>query len=803
MTNSYKESEEKASTPHLLRSSSPLLLIPFVLLFALYVGTLAQVPVFGDPTEYTVMSHILGIAHPPGYAFFTLMGKLFQTIMPFGTVAWRSHLLSAVVGTTTAVFAYLTIKTIAQKQLHSGLITAVSLFTALTIGLGSDWWQHSIHANPHLVTATFLAANLLLLTKWWTAQETETDGNKWLYLFSLSAGLGVSHHPLTVFGFPAYTLFILLVRPSILKEWRTILKMLAFALLGLAVWLYYPLRSPSAPFGPTSMNTMEGFLTHILARGLTGSLPYFTLAEQPHRALVFWSLLRLQYSLPVIFLAFLGSTLPYYERARERWDSSVVSIIIHALRHPVTLYLIAFFSFYAFVISLKAQDIMAYALGLFVIIGLLAGVGAFQFLLLLKERGRWGNKWLAGLVASFFLLGPALQLLHNLPVISLRQYDEAQLYVKAVFDEFNGADGVTLLNDWEHMTPLWYAEYVDEHVPDGVQVEFVSAAKPWIEFVFDFLPGGDVYLSNYRRDVVDGGFRLRPKLPFYQVVEPGNSTLPSHLTPITPAPTQVEIVGYEMEETAVLAGDYIPLTLAMRVPITTTDYLVPIVRVGEMEHIFTTDSHLVTPNWLADEIIIEQFDFPLPHNLATGDYPVSVGIKNLSTDTVLDLDIPLETLSVMGQTRPIATNHLLANFRQQVGLRGAEINGQTAPIAPLSAKAGDTINVVLEWESLAQADESYTVFVHLIDLANRPIIDDLDYTPLGGAFPTHLWIPKWLSGQQVRDPYRMELPANLPAGEYLIEVGLYEMVGKRRLHIFDKNGNLVGDRTILGTIIVE
>jgi hypothetical protein len=313
-----------------------------------------------------------------------------------------------------------------------------------------------------------------------------------------------------------------------------------------------------------------------------------------------------------------------------------------------------------------------------------------------------------------------------------------------------------------------------------------------------------VYLSNYRRDVVDGGFRLRPKRPFYQVVEPGNSTLPSYLTAIAPAPTQVEIVGFELASAAAVnAGDYVPLTLAMRVPITVTDYIVPVVRVGAMEHVFTTDSHLTTPNWLAGEIIVEQFDFPLPHNLLTGEYPVSVGLKNLSTDSVLDVDVPLGTLQVMEQVRPIATAHLLANFRQQVGLRGAEINGKPAPIAPQTAHAGDVINVVLEWESLASADESYTVFVHLIDLANRPVIDDLDYTPLGGAFPTHLWIPKWLPGQQVHDPYRMKLPADLPAGEYLIEVGLYEMVGKRRLHLFDENGNLAGDRVILGTIIVE
>ncbi len=757
--------------------------LPFALLLALYVSTLAQVPIYGDPTEYTVMSHILGIAHPPGYAFFTLLGKLFQMIVPFGTIAWRSHLLSAFVGVGTAVVIHIIIKTIAQERLNQELTAGIAIFTALTVGLGSDYWQHSIHANPHLVTAAFLAANLLFLTKWRAAND-----DKWLYAFAFSAGLGVSHHPLTVFGFPAYALFILLIRPSILKTPRTILKMFAVAMLGLSVWLYYPLRSPSAPFGPVTMNTIDGFLTHVLARGLTGSLPYFTLAEQPSRALVFWSLLRLQYSLPVIFLAVLGAVLPYIDK--------------RTARQPVTLYLLAFVTFYAFVISLKAQDIMAYALGLFLIIGLLAGTGLLHLLILQKERGRWSTLWLGGLLLPFFLVGPAIQLLQNVSVISLRRYDKAQLYVEAVFDTFDGAENVTLLNDWENMTPLWYAEYVDGRVPDGVQLEFVSAAKPWVEFVFDFLPGGDVYLSNYRRDVVDAGFRLRPFPPFYQVVEPGSDELPPYLHPLPPAPTQVEIVGYALPNLTVTAADIVPLTLAMRVPVTTTEYLVPIVRVGEMEHIFTTDSHLVTPDWLAGEIIVEQFDFPLPHNLPAGDYPVSVGLKNLSSDSVLGLDLPLGVLQVTGLPHPLSTAHLLANFKQQAGLRGATVAGQAVPFAPQTAEAGETINIILEWECLAPADESYTVFVHLIDLANRPVVDTLDYTPLGGAFPTHLWLPKWLPGQHVRDPYRMHLPPDLPAGDYLIEVGLYEMVGKRRLHIFDENGNLSGDRYILGTITV-
>jgi hypothetical protein len=43
----------------------------------------------------------------------------------------------------------------------------------------------------------------------------------------------------------------------------------------------------------------------------------------------------------------------------------------------------------------------------------------------------------------------------------------------------------------------------------------------------------------------------------------------------------------------------------------------------------------------------------------------------------------------------------------------------------------------------------------------------------------------------------------LAPGHYYIEVGFYEMVGLRRLHISDQQGNLNGDRFILGTVVVE
>ena len=787
--------------------NQPALHLLLLLLPLAYGLTLARSVVFGDPTEYTFVAHVLGIAHPPGYAFYTLLGKLFQTLVPLGAVAARMHLLSAVVATVAALFVYGTVRA-ASRLLFPGrrapfdVAVAAAVFAALSFGLAADVWQHAIHANPHIVTAAFLAANLFLLTRW--AASGASD-RRWLFAFSLSAGLGVTHHPLTVISFPAYAVFILLARPGILGEWRTWLGMIGCAALGLLVWLYFPLRSAmTPPFGPATMTTLDGFLDHVLARGLSESLPYFGLVDAPERAVVFGSLLRLQFALPVLFLAGLGLGWPLLARRLRPIDGAAVP----SWKLSV-LYALAFAANYAFVMSLRAQDIMAYLLGLLVIVAVLAGIGLHGLLALTAARWRLSATPLGLLAAALFLLGPGLQLARNAPTISLRDETAAADYANAVFDHFtDSAEGATLLNDWEHMTPLWYAQFVEARWPNerDVRPVLVSTARPWLESVFDTLPGGPVYLSNYRREIVDAGFRLRPDGPFYRVVEPGETSVPDGLTHLDSAGGAAELVAYALPRREVTAGDFVPLTLAVRAPAGTADYFAPVIRVGQLTFPFTTDSHVTSPQWLPGEIIVERFDFALPHDLPGGDYPITVALKNLSADET-GPEIALGQLTVTGQAAPLDHSRLLANYRQRVGLVGATVRvGAQRRAAvwsdPLAAQPGDTVHLRLRWQSLAPAEDSYTVFVHLIDAANRPLVA-LDYTPLGGSAPTHLWIPKWLPGQRLTDPYRLVLPADLPPGEYYIEVGLYEMVGQRRLQMADAAGNLIGDRLILGPIAVS
>ncbi len=831
-----------------LISNLSLLLIPI-----LYILTLAQSPVLGDPSEYTFVANMLGIAHPPGYAFITLLGKLFQTIVPIGTIAWRMHLLAAVSASIGAWFVFGIIRTLAKDL--PGLGTMAALFGAFVVGTAVNHWQHAIHANPHILTATFFAANLYFLTRWWAENEGGQRGrgtgvkkplrspapplprsNKWLYAFCLSAGLGITHHPLTVFGFPAYAIFIVWIRPSLLKEWRTLLKMVGFALLGLSVWLYFPIRSPMDPgFGPTTMNTLNGFLDHVLARGLSDSLPYVSMADQPNRAVVFWSLLRLQFTWPVLLLAIFGLLWPFVDKVIRRQGDKVTSPhpITPSPPHPFTpsplppiiLYILTFLGTYAFVISLRAQDSMAYLIGPFLIVGLFAGLGLLWIMKIGTQMNADERRFfsprlrayaLNSVLALAFIVGPIWQVWQNGARVSLRDYNEGQAVIEAVEHWADGQEpGAVLLSDWEHMTPLWYERYINGNwpEPDVVSPELVAAGtdNPWLTAVIENLAAGSsVYLSNYRPGPLAGTeFRLRPSGIFYQVVEPGDTSVPDEMTEVTAVADTIEIVAYDLPQHHVTAGEFVPLSLAMRAPAITEDYYVPVLYVGDLRYEFTTDSHLITPRWWAGEVIIERFDFALPHDLASGVYPLQLNIKNLSQNEEIPLDLSLGSLSITAQANPPATDHLLANFRQRVGLVSAKVraNGRraTAPWEAeeiLTAQPGDILNVTLEWEALAKTEESYTVFVHLIDGNNVPYVF-LDYTPLGGSAPTHLWIPKWLPGQRYIDPYRLPIPEDLAPGTYYIEVGLYEMVSSRRLHISDSEGNLNGDRYILGSIIVQ
>jgi hypothetical protein len=239
----------------------------------------------------------------------------------------------------------------------------------------------------------------------------------------------------------------------------------------------------------------------------------------------------------------------------------------------------------------------------------------------------------------------------------------------------------------------------------------------------------------------------------------------------------------------------------MRASVTPTHILMPYALLGKQEYRWTTDSRLLTPEWKPGEVIVERYEIPIAFDAASGHDDLQLGFSDLTTGQEVIPPESLQALKVTEATRPHADvpPDALANFNAQIALLGATANGTrtgASELSTITVKPGETIEVWLNWFTQQQVDESYTVFVHLID-GNNQLRAQQDYTPMGGAFPTQLWIPKWIAGQSVNDPYQIKVPDDLPPGDYFIEAGMYGMTSQRRVPIIGHDGSLAGDRAIL------
>ncbi len=554
---------------------------------ALYAATAAPGTIFGDPSEYQFIPAIWGIAHPPGYAFYTLLAGLWQRVVGVGSLAFRTNLLAAAAGawavTCVALSVFEIVRCTGEAESGGGPPLGIgwplfaSAIGGFAVAVAPDLWQHSIHANAHIISAAITATQLWLLVRW---QRSGASG--WLFALAFLVGIGVTHHPITVWGIPAYLLFIIVQRPQILRDIRTIAGGIMSTAAGLLPWLYLILRSPDVPFGPTDMNTVDGFLRHATAQGLRVNLFHFGLADQADRLQVFLTLLHLQYGwllIGVIVLGFVALTV-IRPRLAVLWGAFLVGHLAFTMN--------------------TVQDVMAYLLHVFVALGVPLGVGVYVLLRAVRRVGPWGrNAIMAALVVVVAGRGAVL-----LPRVSLHDWRDADRFVQELRERFEGrGEGAVLISDWEHLTPYFYETLAEGSPFDAADLRtvYVTGAQPWVESVMANLGSGPVYLTNYRRDVRDLGFRLRPEGSLWRVVEP-SSTEP--VAPQYPLGTEfgggrLEVLGYDLPSRVVPQGGILPVTLYARVPVTESAILMPSATLGSVEQDWTTDSRRLTPDWEA------------------------------------------------------------------------------------------------------------------------------------------------------------------------------------------------------------
>ena len=206
-----------------------------------------------------------------------------------------------------------------------------------------------------------------------------------------------------------------------------------------------------------------------------------------------------------------------------------------------------------------------------------------------------------------------------------------------------------------------------------------------------------------------------------------------------------------------------------------------------------------TTIWLPGQAWRGQMTFRLPIQAQPGEgqgYRLAVQLVDVG-GAPLGPPADLTGIRVLPTTRTFTSPQpqavRKANFDDKIMLVGADL-------ASITVAPGSGLPVTLYWQALAEMDIPYTVFVHLLG-PDGQVVTGHDGEPVGGTRPTTGWVP----GEFVTDPHEVPIPADLPSGQYVIEVGLYDAgaPGMPRLPILGENGQVETDRVIFGPVRVQ
>ncbi|MDE2142071.1 MAG: DUF2723 domain-containing protein, partial [Elusimicrobia bacterium] len=161
----------------------------FAAVFALYLGCVYPSIAPRDSADMAAAAMTLGVAHPPGYPLYSVLGHAWLTIFPWGNPAYRLNVLAAVAGAAAAAALYFVVK---RRAGAVGALTAAALWA-----LSAPLWKFSLLEEKYALHALFAACLLAL------AEGERESVFRRARVSGLLLGLGLVNHQSLLFWTPA------------------------------------------------------------------------------------------------------------------------------------------------------------------------------------------------------------------------------------------------------------------------------------------------------------------------------------------------------------------------------------------------------------------------------------------------------------------------------------------------------------------------------------------------------------------------------------------------------------------------
>ena len=160
--------------------------------FALYAVSAPRAVMLEDDGLFITTATFAGVAHPPGYPLYVLLGWL-AALVPFGEVAWRVHALSGLMGALTcASVAWIVLRRTGDRP--------AAWLAGGALAVSGDFWSQAIIADVYTTNTAAVFLTLAL------AQEAAAARSARLWIAAAAVyGLGLAnHYPLLILASPLF-----------------------------------------------------------------------------------------------------------------------------------------------------------------------------------------------------------------------------------------------------------------------------------------------------------------------------------------------------------------------------------------------------------------------------------------------------------------------------------------------------------------------------------------------------------------------------------------------------------------------
>lgn len=432
-----------------------LALLLFVVSFAGYYFTLAPTITWEnngvDSGDLVTAAYTLGIAHPPGYPLYVLLGKAF-TLLFAGDVAHRVNLMSAFFAAGTVSLIYGTVLLLRPRSVDRVTEVVIAVASALLLAFCHTFWSQAIIAEVYSLNAFLVAAMIYLVTLF-----RSTGDRRLLWVLSLTLGLSLGNHLSVLLLLPG--MLFLILRRARLKP-ATALGVAGFFALGLSVYVYLPFRAlqnPPINWGdPDTWSRFWWTVSGSIYRDYAFAVP---LPYLPGRIVSWINMLGQQFTWLGLGLGLVGIW-ELWENDRDYFvfsSVSFVAIVIYAVTYNTTdsyVYLIPSYLLFALWIARGASYLLSEAL--------------FPWI-----TTKWSlassRPHLVSYVSLSLLLLPIILVGTNHVALDLSKDRTAYDYAAQVFAD-TPSEALIIADTDAHIFSLWYFRYVIANEPEAAVV---------------------------------------------------------------------------------------------------------------------------------------------------------------------------------------------------------------------------------------------------------------------------------------------------------------------------------------------